>query len=165
MRLKPWFFLGGLILGFIAGAITARAQDVPGEILKNPGFDEGVPGKEAPVAWSVLPGHAKWREKAFMGKDYEIVSEPGAYILATQEIRLKPKQRYTLTLRLKGEGKALGGALIVHGADKPTQEMPILWNIQPSAEYEYYVATFIAPDTRSGFIPSLNACSRIRESS
>ena len=144
MKRKAWLFLGSLILGFGAGMIAACAQDVPGEVLKNPGFDEGAPGKDLPAGWSASPKHIRWREKVFMGKDYEIISQPGAYVLATQDIRLKPKQRYTITLTLKGEGGALGGALIVHGPDKPTREMPILWNIQPTSEYEKYVGTFTA---------------------
>ncbi len=130
----------------VAGALAGHAQSADGELLQNPGFDEAEPGKDLPRVWWCLPTHVRWREKVFMGKDYEMVSVPGAYVLTTQEVRLRPKQRYTLTLRLKGEGEALGGALIVHGPDKPTKEMPLIWNIRPTPEYEYYMVTFVAPD-------------------
>jgi beta-galactosidase GanA len=115
-------------------------------LLKNPGFDQQQKGKDLPDSWSASADKILWRERVYLSKDYEIVSRPGAYGLASQGVSLKPGHRYTVTLTLKGEGGALGGALIVHGKDKPTREMPILWNIQPTGEYETYVGTFIAPN-------------------
>ncbi len=38
------------------------------------------------------------------------------------------------------------GALIVHGETRPVREMPILWRAEPSAEYEEYVRSFVAPN-------------------
>ncbi len=136
-----------LFLSLAALSLLAAEVDTPDEeLLKNPGFNEDTTGKERPDAWSVSPTAAKWREKAYLSKDYEIVSRPGAYVLATQAVTLKPGQRYTLTLTLKGEGGAMGGALLLHGSDKPIREMPIIWNIEPTANYERYLATFVAPN-------------------
>ena len=133
----------GLLLAIGAVASSPSAAQ---ELLKNPGFDQQQNGKDLPDSWSASPDKILWRERVYLSKDYEIVSRPGAYGLATQGVSLKPGQRYTITLSLKGEGGAMGGVLIVHGKDKPTREMPILWNIGPSGEYETYVGTFIAPN-------------------
>ncbi|NUQ61356.1 MAG: beta-galactosidase [Pirellulales bacterium] len=124
----------------------AAAQESGGELLKNPGFNEDADGNGLPDGWSISPDAAAWCEKADLSKDFEIVSQPKAYVLATQSVSLKPGQRYTLLLTLKGEGGAMGGALLLHGPDKPTLEKPIVWNIDPAAEHELYVASFIAPD-------------------
>ena len=109
-------------------ALGAEATD--GELLKNPGFNEDADSNGKPDAWSISPDAALWREKAYLSKDYEIVSRPGAYVLATQPVRLKPGQRYTLILTLKGEAGGMGGALLLWGQERPTREMPIAWNIE-----------------------------------
>nr|HPM83022.1 hypothetical protein [Candidatus Anammoximicrobium sp.] len=126
------------VLGMLwSGWATPRAsaaEDDDRELLKNPGFDQELDGQGLPRDWSVSRDRVLWREGVYLSKNYELVSRSDAYVLATQGVRLKPGQRYTIRLTLKGEGGALGGALIVHGETKPSREMPLLWNIQPSAE-------------------------------
>lgn len=135
--------LGCTILGTAVGHCQEQRSE---ELLRNPGFDEDNDGDGLPDGWSVDRERIRWREKVFQGKDYVLISTPGQYVLATQEVRLKPGQKYTITLVMKGEEGALGGALIVHGEDQPRTEMPLLWNVQPTDEYEEYVGTFVAPN-------------------
>jgi len=116
------------------------------EILKNPSFNEDADGNGLPDHWSTTQDRILWREKVFMGKDYEVVSKSPAYVLATQDIALKKGQQYTITLRCKGEDGGLVGALIVHGETRPVQEMPIIWNVEPATEYEEIVRSFVAPN-------------------
>ncbi len=116
------------------------------EILKNPGFNDDADGNGLPDHWSTTQDRILWREKVFMGKDYEVVSKSPAYVLATQDIALKKGQQYTITLRCKGEDGGLVGALIVHGETRPVQEMPIIWNVEPATEYEEIVRSFVAPN-------------------
>ena len=126
--------------------LPARGEDGVEELLKNPGFDEELDGRGLPCDWSTSRDRILRREGVYLSKNYELASRGDTYVLANQRIQLKPGQRYTIRLTLKGEGGALGGALIVHGEQKPAREMPLLWNIQPSAEYETYVGTFVAPN-------------------
>jgi len=137
--------LGMLWIG-LATPRALAAEDDGQELLNNPGFDQELDGQGLPRDWSVSRDRVLWREGVYLSKNYELVSRSDAYVLATQGVRLKPGQRYTIRLTLKGEGGSLGGALIVHGETKPSREMPLLWNIQPSAEYETYVGTFVAPN-------------------
>ncbi len=116
------------------------------EILKNPGFNDDADGDGLPDHWSTTQDRVLWREKVFMGKDYEIMSKSPTYVLATQDIALKKGQQYTITLRCKGEDGGLVGALIVHGETRPVQEMPIIWNVESATEYEEIVRTFVAPN-------------------
>ncbi|MGI6414993.1 MAG: beta-galactosidase [Thermoguttaceae bacterium] len=138
------------VLGTLAGGaavpLQSSAPEASVELLKNPGFDEQLDGEGLPRDWSASADRILWREGVYLSKNYAIASRPGAYVLASQDIRLQPGQRYTIRLTLKGEGGSLGGALILHGEEKPQREMPLLWNVQPSAEYETYVGTFIAPN-------------------
>lgn len=115
------------------------------ELLQNPGFNEDGDNDGRPDFWSISPQAAEWRERAYLSGDYEIASRPGAYVLATQRLELKPGQQYTLVLTLKGEGGGLGGALLLWGQDRPRREMSLIWNIAPSAEYEPYMTSFVAP--------------------
>lgn len=134
-----------VLVGLIAW-LPLPAQVDSAELIKNAGFDEELDGKGLPRDWSVSRDRTIWREAGYLSRNFELVSRSDAYVLATQDIRLKPGQRYTIRLTLKGEGGGMGGALIVHGQEKPSREMPLLWNIQPSAQYETYVGTFVAPD-------------------
>ncbi|NLF68383.1 MAG: hypothetical protein GX575_04930 [Candidatus Anammoximicrobium sp.] len=139
------------VLALLSGAgfltpLPARGGEDAEELLKNPGFDEERDGQGLPRDWSTSRDRVLWREGVYLSKNYELVSQQDAYVLATQAVRLKPGQRYTIRLTLKGDGGALGGALIVHGEQKPTREMALLWNLQPSADYETYVGTFVAPN-------------------
>ena len=124
-RLSVAAVLGMLLIG-LATPRPSPAQDGAEELLKNPGFDQELDGQGLPRDWSVTRDRVLWREAVYLSKNYELVSRPDAYVLATQSIRLKPGQRYTIRLTLKGEGGALGGALIVHGEQKPSREMPLL---------------------------------------
>ena len=127
-------------------ALPLCAQDFPGEVVANPGFDLDEDEDGLPDSWNTGAERVLYREKVFMSKDYEIVSKPGAYVLATQDIRLEKGQLYTVTLRCKVEEDGLAGALILHGEDKPRQEMPILWNLHTEGGYEECVGTFTAPN-------------------
>jgi len=133
-------------LGAFALAMGVPAQEPPGELLRNPGFNQDADGNGLPDDWSTSNQQIRWREKVFMGQDYEIISQPGQYVLATQDIALKQGEQYTISVTCKAEEGGLAGALIVHGEERPTTEMPLVWNVQPTEEYEEYVRTFTAPD-------------------
>ena len=130
-------------LGLLAGA---QVQQAPEELLRNPGFNEDADGDGLPDHWNTSHDSIRWREKVFMGQDYELISQPDVYVLATQDIALEKGRQYTITVTCKAEGGGLAGALIVHGEEKPTREMPLLWNIHPTEQYEKYVRTFTAPN-------------------
>jgi hypothetical protein len=135
-----------VVISLAWGLPMAAVADTDGELLRNPGFNEEAGKRGTPAAWSVNPAAAGWREKVYLSRDYEIFSRSGAYVLATQRLQLKPGQLYTLTVTLKGQDGALGGALLLHGPEKPTREMPILWRVEPTADYERYVGSFVAPN-------------------
>lgn len=134
-------------LCLLAGLVTAQEPLAPPtELLRNAGFDDDADGDGLPDHWSTSERQVRWREKAYLSRDFEIVSQPGQYVLATQELRLQPGVTYTLTLRCRGEGGALAGALILHGEQRPTREMSLLWNLDPPTEYAEYARTFVAPN-------------------
>jgi len=130
----------------LALLVPVRAQEADGELLANAGFNEDADADGLPDAWNASLDKVAWHEKAYMGKDYELVSKPGTYVMATQPIRLEPGEKYTLSFRARGEQGGIGGALIVHGPEKPTREMPILWNVNLTEDFEEYVGTFVAPN-------------------
>ena len=134
------------LLLFTLCAFAVRGQGTDGELLKNPGFNEDADENGLPDHWSTTHERVLWREKVFMGKDYEVVSRLPTYVLATQDIELKPGETYTITVTCKGEDGGVAGALIVQGEEKPVREMPLLWNVQPTEQYEEYVRTFVAPN-------------------
>lgn len=137
-----------VIVGFAALAATrpARSATDDAELLKNPGFDQQLEGQNLPRDWSASSDRVLCRETVYLSGNYELVSRGEAYVLASQAVQLKPGQRYTIRLTLKGEGGAAGGALLLHGEQQATREMPLMWNIEPSSEYETYVSTFVAPN-------------------
>jgi hypothetical protein len=138
--------LMAFIVGMMALLAPAGAQEIGEELLRNPGFNEDANGDELPDGWNTSPRQVLWREKQYQSKDYEIVSRPGTYVLATQDVQLKPGKQYTLSLSCKAVEGGLAGALLLHGPDQPRREMQILWNIQATDRYEEYVAIFTAPD-------------------
>ena len=125
--------------------VLALAQDDPGELLKNPGFDLDENKDGMPDGWSASDKIIRRQEIQAFGGNYEIASLPGGYVLATQDVPLQAGRQYNLTMRLRSEGGALGGALVLHGPTKPEREFSIVWNIEGSDKYENYIATFKAP--------------------
>ena len=132
-----------LVALLLASCSIASAEE---ELIKNPGFNDDDNGDGLPDHWSTAHDRILWREKVFMGKDYEVVSKPPAYVLATQDVTLKTGAQYTMTLRCKGEEGGLVGALLLHGESKPRREMPIVWRAEPGTEYEEIVRSFVAPN-------------------
>ncbi|MBT3377685.1 MAG: hypothetical protein HN742_42120 [Lentisphaerae bacterium] len=131
-------------------ATCAQAQvESPGELLKNPGFDTQSADGTLPAHWNTTTDRVLWRERVYMSQDYEIVSKAPTYVLATQDIQLKKGQTYTLTVNCRGENGAVIGALIVHGETKVHREMPLIWNAEPTADYEDHVRTFVAPNPKA----------------
>ncbi len=127
------------LLAFCAAAPAA-------EIVQNPGFDLDADHNGLPDHWSTTRARVRWREKQYLSRDYVLISRPGNYVLATQDIRLVKGKQYTLTLRVKTENGGLAGALIVHGPDKPRREMPLIWRAETGPRYEEIVRTFRAPN-------------------
>ena len=134
-----------VLLGASA-TVPGQGASADGELLRDPGFSEDADGNGLPDAWSTSARQVRWREKVYLSRDYEIVSQTGQYVLATQDVALRKGQTYTLTLVCRGEDGALAGALILHGDKRPQTEMPLLWNVEPTGEYEEYTRTFVAPD-------------------
>lgn len=135
-----------LLLGSLLWTCPTFAQPVDGELLRNPGFDVDADGNGMPDDWSASDKSIKWQEKVYLSKDYEIVSVPRAYVLATQDLTLKPGQQYNLRITARGTGGANLGALLLHGPQRPQREMSLLWNVEPTDKYEDYIVTFKAPN-------------------
>lgn len=134
-----------LLLACLILPLAVSAQEA-GELLSNPGFDLDANKDGLPDDWACSAQQVRRQEiQAFSG-NYELVSKPGAYVLATQDVALRKGERYNLTLHARGEGGALAGALVLHGPTRPSREFSIVWNVEVSEKYEDYVATFIAPD-------------------
>jgi len=125
--------------------LPAFAQD-EGELLRNPGFDLDENKDGLPDGWSSSAKTLRRQEVQAFSGNYEIVSVPGAYVLATQALTLKPGQQYNVTMRIRAEGGAMAGALILHGPERPIREFPIVWNVEVGEKYEDYTATFKAPN-------------------
>ncbi len=140
--------IAGALLVTLSSLTLALAQTYPtdGQLLVNPGFDTDADENGVPDGWSTSPERALLREKVFMGGDRELVSIGNTYVLATQPIKLEPGETYTVAFRARGAGGGTAGALIVHGKEKPTREMPLMWNIALDEEYAEYWAPFKAPN-------------------
>lgn len=136
--------LAGLL--WLLPVVAATGQDNDREVLANGGFDVDADQDGRPDGWNVDPQRIVYREIVPFGRDYEIVSRPGEYVLATQDVRLVPGETYTVVIEARGSGGGTAGALIVHGETKPVTEMPLIWRQRVIEEYATYAATFQAPN-------------------
>lgn len=137
-----------LVAVVLAAAPLALAADYPreGQLLVNPGFDLDENGDGLPDGWSTTPTQSRLRETVFMGGNYELVSVGNSYVLATQDLRLEPGETYTISMSVRGSGGGIAGALIVHGEETPTSEMPLLWNVAVDTEFAEVGRSFVAPN-------------------
>jgi len=138
----------GTLLLTLSSLTLVLAQGYPTEdqLLVNPGFDEDADENGVPDGWSTTPERALLREKVFMGGDRELVSVGNTYVLAIQGIELEPGETYTVAFRARATGGGTAGALIVHGKERPTREMSLMWNVALDEEYAEYWAPFKAPN-------------------
>lgn len=136
-----------LVAASLVAAPLALAADYPreGQLLVNPGFDLDADGNGLPDGWSTTPAQSLLRETVFMGVNNELVSVGSSYVLATQDLRLEPGETYTISMSVRGSGGGVAGALIVHGEQTPTREMPLLWNVALDAEFSEVGRSFVAP--------------------
>ncbi len=130
----------------MAAPALAEGYPTQDQVLVNPGFDLDEDGDGLPDGWTTDTDRMLLREQVFMGGDREIVSVGTTYVLTTQDITLEPGETYTISFRAKGQGKALGGALLVHGPERPSQEKPVLWRVPLEEDYLTYSVSFKAPN-------------------
>jgi hypothetical protein len=138
-----------LVLAFLCVLVVpAMAEGYPteGQLLTNPGFDLDADEDGLPDGWATDAKRALLREKVFMGGDRELVSIGETYVLATQDVALEPGETYTISFSARGEGGATAGALLLHGKDAPTREMPVLWRVPVETDYLTYMVSFEAPN-------------------
>jgi beta-galactosidase GanA len=140
--MRTWL-VGIAIIVLAANAGLAQESE---ELLKNPGFDIDADGNGLPDGWSTSDATIKRQETVYLSGNYEIGSKPGAYVIATQALTLKPGKHYTIRVTARGTEDSLLGVLLLHGPQRPVQEFPVLWNVQPSAKHDEYVGTFVAPN-------------------
>ena len=133
-----------LILVFCA--TVAAGYPVENQILTNPGFDLDEDEDGVPDGWNTSPDRAVLREIVFMGGNNALVSVGDTYVLATQDIALEPGETYTISFRARGSGGGVAGALLLHGEDRPTREMPVLWNVTLDEDYTEFGRAFEAPN-------------------
>ena len=130
----------------LALAPCATAQQTDREVLVNGGFDLDADENGIPDGWNVSLDRVLYREQVAFGRDFEIVSKPGQYVLATQPVKLTPGEVYTIILEARGSGGGTAGALIVHGQDRPQREMALIWRQRVTEEYATYARSFTAPN-------------------
>ncbi len=131
---------------FMVSAAFGQGYPVEDQILTNPGFELDADEDGVPDGWNTGPDRAVRRETVFMGGGYELASVRDSYVLATQEIRLEPGETYTIAFSAKGSGGGQAGALIVHGEETPTSEMPLIWGVPLDEEFSEFGRTFQAPN-------------------
>lgn len=134
--LAALWLIGGLLSPLVA-------QD---EVLTNPGFDLDEDGNGLPDGWNTSAQQIHYREIVAFGKDWELVSKPGQYVLATQDLKLVKGETYTITVEAKGTPEAAAGALLVQGERRPEQEFPLIWRQAVRPEYRLYTRVFTAPN-------------------
>ncbi len=151
MRLRAC--IPATILAVAVAATGAQGADYPteGQILTNPGFDVDEDEDGIPDGWSTDQTRAILREPVAMGANNELVSVGETYVLATQEIALEPGETYTVSMRARGHGGGIAGALIVHGEERPVREMPLMWNVAVDEEYCEFGRAFTAPNPVARF--------------
>ncbi|NLF17166.1 MAG: hypothetical protein GX595_07900, partial [Lentisphaerae bacterium] len=137
------------LLAALAGAQEPAAAPAEGGLLRNPGFDLDADGDGLPDGWSTAANKVRRQEVTYLSGNYEIVSQPNQYVLATQAVELVPGATYTLSLRCRSAGGGLAGVLLLHGDPQPRREMPLLWNLDAPPEYGEYARTFTAPSQRA----------------
>ena len=136
------------IVLFVLLAIPAFAADYPVEnqLLTNPGFEIDENADGIPDGWTTDDSRSRLQEIVFMGGNNALTSVGETYVLATQDLQLEPGETYTVSFRARGSGGGMAGALIVHGEDEPTAEMPLLWNVKLDDEYTEFGRSFEAPN-------------------
>lgn len=137
-----------ILIALCLPAVPALAEGYPtdGQLLTNPGFDIDANEDGVPDGWNADTGRTLLREKVFMGGDRELVSVGESYVLATQDVALEPGETYTIAFSARGEDGATAGALLLHGKDAPTREMPVLWRVPVETDYLTYMVSFEAPN-------------------
>ncbi len=147
MRLFRQVVLASAALTLIS-AVFSQAADYPVEnqILTNPGFEIDEDEDGVPDGWNTDQSRAVLQETVFMGGNYALASVGDTYVLATQDITLEPGETYTVSFRARGSGGAVAGALLLHGEEQPTREMPVLWNVALDDEYVEFGRGFEAPN-------------------
>ncbi|MGC9319395.1 MAG: beta-galactosidase trimerization domain-containing protein [Armatimonadota bacterium] len=136
--------MAGAVLAAVSPA-WSQTYPVEDQLLENPGFEVDVDEDGLPDGWDTSTDRAVRRESVFMGGNYELASVGDTYVLATQDIELEPGETYTISFRARGSGGGLAGALIVHGEERPTTEMPLMWNVAVDEEYAEFGRAFTAP--------------------
>ncbi|MCC7490748.1 MAG: beta-galactosidase [Fimbriimonadaceae bacterium] len=106
--------------------------------MQNGDFAQAGPGG-APAGWSCDPQAARRQP---VGAGWELVSRPGAYVLAAQELTLQAAAVYTLTLTVRGDAAGRAGALLLQGAGRETY---LLWDQPVDAAPRTLTRVFTAP--------------------
>ena len=113
------------VLGTLAGGIAVPLQSSAPEPPWNcsrPGFDEQLDGEGLPRDWSASADRILWRE----GLPEQETRDRLAAGASCWPARTSGCSRASAfdSADAQGEGGSLGGALILHGEEKPQREMP-----------------------------------------